>query len=178
MSGLLSDQRQRRCLVRLVVTSLLLVLVAGCRTASPTASPTPSWTPVPAAERGQPPPYALQQAIRAGQAVFEPLSQVELATVTVGVSQAQAAALAVGGPDQAHYTRVGFTYLGRWVPPLPSLGHAPTPDPIPAYLVQIFADPSSDFPAGASGYVSVDARTGKALGRYGPCWGSDCSYQP
>jgi hypothetical protein len=157
MSGWPSVQRQRGSRARLVVSSLALVLLAGCGTASP---------------------YALQQAMRAGQALFEPLSHGELATVTVSVSQAQAAALEVGGPDQAHYSRVGFTYLGRWVPPLPSLGHAPTPDPIPVYLVQIFADPSSDFPAGASGYVAVDARTGEALVSYGPCWGNDCSVRP
>jgi hypothetical protein len=108
-------------------------------------------------------------------AVFEPPSEAELAMIAVSVSEAQAAALEVGGPDQAHYTRVGFVYLGRWVPPLESLGNAPVPDPIPAYLVQLFADPSPDFPGGASAYVSVDARTGKPLVSYAPCWGEACS---
>lgn len=111
-------------------------------------------------------------------AVFEPLSEPELATVSISASEAQATALEVGGQDQAHFTRVGFTYLGRWVPPLESLGHSPVPDPIPAYLVQIIADPSSDFPDGASAYVSVDARTGKPLVSYGPCWGPASSTRP
>ncbi|MEO5986839.1 MAG: hypothetical protein ABIW50_01785 [Candidatus Limnocylindria bacterium] len=111
-------------------------------------------------------------------AVFEPLSDAELATVTVSASEAQVAAMKVGGTDQAQYRGVGFVYLGRWVPPLESLGHAPVPDPIPAYLVQLLADPSSGLPSGASAYVSVDARTGKALVSYGSCWGAACTAQP
>ena len=111
-------------------------------------------------------------------ALFEALSYAESTTVAVSASEAQAAALDAGGPDQAHYARVGFVYLGRWVPPLGSLGHAPVPDSIPAYMVQILADPSSDFPDGASAFVTVDARTGKALMSYGPCWADSCSAQP
>jgi hypothetical protein len=146
--GSCSDQRAGRRLGGMASALLVLVVVAGCGTASPTlsGSPAASRTPVPAADRGQPPPLALQQTMRAGMAVFEPLSEAELAMIAVSVSEAQAAALEVGGPDQAHYTRVGFVYLGRWVPPLESLGNAPVPDPIPAYLVQLFADPSPAFP--------------------------------
>ena len=156
-----------------------MAALAACGTTpTPEASLGPVRTPVPAADRGQPPPLALQQTMRAGQAVFEPLSEAELATVAVSVAEAQAAALDVGAREEAHFSRVGLTYLGSWVPPLPSLGHAPVPAAIAAYLVQIFADPSTDFPDGDSAYVSVDARTGKALVIYGNCWGPDCTARP
>lgn len=122
-----------------------------------------------------PPPRALQSSMEQRQAVFTPLSNEEAAMVTVSVEQAEVAALAVGGPDLASDAHIGFSYLGHWIPPLPSLGHSPVPDPIPAYLVQLLGDPSEGFPEGSSAFVTVDARTGEVLVSYSPCWGEACS---
>lgn len=118
---------------------------------------------------------AIQQSLQAKTARFVPLSDAELASVAVSVSDAQAVALETGAREPEHFDRVGFTYLGSWVPPLESLGHAAVPNPVPAYIVQIFANSSSDYPAGASELVAVDASSGKALLVVGSCWGADCS---
>ena len=158
-------------------TILIVITLTACvaSLSSSTGSAVPSRTPVPAAERGEPPPPTIQQSLQAKTAVFVPLSDAELASVAVSVSDAQAVAMETGARAQEHFDRLGFTYLGSWVPPLESLGHAAVPDPVPAYIVQLFADPSSDYPTGASEFVAIDARTGEALLIVGSCWGADCS---
>lgn len=105
-----------------------------------------------------------------------PLSDVELELVSVSATDAQAEAQALGSRQPAQYSQVGFTYLGRWVPP-PQV-HAQRPDPISAYVAQLFGNPSPLFPDGDSGFMVVDAKTGEALVWVGPCWGRDCGYAP
>ena len=170
--------RRRRRNRALDASTILIVIALTACVGSPSSSSgtaVPKRTPVPAAERGDPPPLAIQQSLDAKTAVFVPLSDAELASVAVSVSDAQAVALESGARGPEHFDRLGFTYLGSWVPPMESLGHAAVPDPVPAYIVQIFAGSSSDYPVGASEFVAVDASTGEALLVVGSCWGADCS---
>jgi hypothetical protein len=110
-------------------------------------------------------------------AVFEPLSDTELAGVRVSVQGARMAAVDAGEGQEPPQTHIGFVYIGRWSPPPASLGHSTAPPAMPAYVVQVMseADPA---PSASTGFVVVDAATGVALVIFGPCHGPECLSDP
>jgi hypothetical protein len=121
----------------------------------------------------------------ARSAEFVPVTQEELATVRVSAAEARATAFASDGfhyaladgiEREAPWLSTGFVYLGRWSPPLESLGHAPRPDPTPVYLVQVLA-PLAQFPQSNTAFVVVDALTGEVRVTFSSCVGPTCETQ-
>jgi hypothetical protein len=129
---------------------------------------------VPLTQAAPPATAAIQRSVAARGGLFAPLSDEELKRVRITRNQARAAALEAGGRQEPALTEVGFVYLGRWSPPPQSLGHAPMPPPIAAYIVQLAAKPAPGFPEGTTAFVIVDAASGGALVVFGGCDGRDC----
>jgi hypothetical protein len=137
----------------LATTSPLLSISGGM--------PTPAPSPLAPA-----PPSEVQTALKSALVTFVPLTDAQLATVTVTRTEAEQVALAdpgMGyGPNGSRVTwkKVGCVFLGYYTGMQePSIGYVPPT--YPAYLVQVLADPIPDFPMLNIGVVVVNATTGE-----------------
>jgi hypothetical protein len=92
----------------------------------------------------------------------------------IAASEAVDAALAIGHRQANPLTTVGFVYLGRWRPPAQTLGHGSMPDPIPAYAIQLLANPGTDPDDEWTALIIVHAETGEPVIVLDNCTGSTC----
>jgi hypothetical protein len=156
-------------------------------------SPSPSTsggTPTPAPSPLAPsPPFEVQTALKSAQVSFVPLTDAQLATVSITRTEAERIALAdpgMGyGPDSSRVTwkKVGCVFLGYYTGMQePSIGYVPPT--YAAYLVQVLADPIPDFPMLNIGVVVVNATTGERGTTFGAgqppygVMGSTCGVSP
>jgi hypothetical protein len=153
---------------------LISLLVFGC--GSPIPSPA-----VEAPRLAAFPPAPVERAIETRmRMMLEPLTVHARSQVTVDAEAAVEAALNhrgfgyvdAGGEKLVVWTRVGFVYLALYTPP--SMPHDAEGEPIPAYLVQVWAPPIAGFPGTNTALVIVDAAQAKVLSGFGPCAGPLC----
>lgn len=153
-----------------------VMLLAACSAPAPEPSlgPVPSGS-APASELLAPnPPLAVQAALGSAGITFVPLTENQLATVRVTRDEAEPTALASRGfgygsdGELVVWEEVGCVFLGMYTAPaMPTHGDPYVPNPFPAYLVQVLADPIPDFPKMNFGVVVVDATSGQLKTQFG-----------